>query len=351
MRRKLLTAVCATIFSLWPVLGQGITLAGTGYSDPSVIRVAPGQITTLFVTGLKTVLSQPVRAAGLPLPITLAGIAVNLNQNELPSIPVPLLSIQQQVLCGNVAILRPGIAPDCLITAITVQIPFELVVPTNAGGGFPQLGKLDESTELTISENGIVSDAFRALPVTDNLHVLTTCDAFPSPKLIQGQAGTGQPCQPIATHADGTLITADEPAQSGEEIVMYAFGLGQTSPAVATGTATPSPAPVLAGDRFSNLVFVQFDFRPNAVPSPPYFNPLILAPFVPGALFAGLTPGQVGLYQINVRIPSPLPPLGSCNTVAQSGYFPYNTVASNLTIDLGASSSFDGAPICVQPSQ
>jgi hypothetical protein len=47
------------------VFGQGPTLAGIGYADPSIMRVGPGQITTLFVTGLKTVLSSPVNAPGL----------------------------------------------------------------------------------------------------------------------------------------------------------------------------------------------------------------------------------------------------------------------------------------------
>ena len=76
MRRMLRTAFCLFAMSLGPLFGQGPTLAGTGYSNPSIIRVAPGQITTLFVTGLKTVLSQPVKATSLPLPTTLAGISV-----------------------------------------------------------------------------------------------------------------------------------------------------------------------------------------------------------------------------------------------------------------------------------
>ncbi len=53
------------------------TLTGAGYSNPGVVRVAPGQITTLFITGLKTVLtSEMIRASTLPLPTSLAGISV-----------------------------------------------------------------------------------------------------------------------------------------------------------------------------------------------------------------------------------------------------------------------------------
>jgi uncharacterized protein (TIGR03437 family) len=42
-------------------------------------------------------------------------------------------------------------------------------------------------------------------------------------------------CTSIVTHADGTLVSADSPAKSGETVVVYAFGLGQTTPAVKTG--------------------------------------------------------------------------------------------------------------------
>jgi uncharacterized protein (TIGR03437 family) len=98
----------------------------------------------------------------------------------------------------------------------------------------------------------------------------------------------------------------------------------------------------------STIVAVQFDFRPNAQPSNPYFNPNISgipSPIAPD--FAGLTPGEVGLYQINVKLPDTLPPIVPCSTALG--------VASNLTINVAATRSpimvgppsFDGASICV----
>jgi uncharacterized protein (TIGR03437 family) len=307
-----------------------MTLLGTGYTDPSSIRVAPGQITTLFVTGMKTVLpSQPVNAALVPLPTTLAGINVTLNQPGSQPAPVRLLSVRQVSVCSNVA------TADCLITAITVQVPFEL-------GFAPALpGAPPTAPELVVSENGSVSKAFRVAPLPDNLHVINTCDVFPSPKVES--AGF---CVPLVTHADGTVITMNRPAQPGEDIVIWAFGLGGATPTPKSGQASPAPAPTV-----SSRLYLQFDFRSNAMPSPPYVD-RTAAIATPAPTFAGLTPGQVGLYQINVRIPSSIPPVESCgNSCSHVACSVYSTVQSNLTIDIGANTSFDGAAICIQPPQ
>jgi uncharacterized protein (TIGR03437 family) len=302
--------------------GQGPTLAGAGYADPSMIQVAPGQITTLFVTGLKTVLTSQVNATVVPLPTVLAGISVTLNQAG-----VPLLAIQQIPVCSGDS------GSDCVITAITVQIPFELGM---------------SASTLVVTENGNASKTFKVSPVADHVHVMTLCDVYPSPKFVRSSqpvSALTPACAPVATHANGDLITAYDPAAAGEEIVIWAFGLGATSPAVKTGTATPTPAPVMA----NAPLIVQFDARPNAGASRPYLNPMILSPFVPVAIFAGLTPGQVGLYQVNLKIPDTLSPVGACTTtVPGNALIPLNVVQSNLTINIGATTSFDGAAICVK---
>ncbi len=180
MRLIFRTAGCVFLMSLGPLFGQGPTLVGTGYSDPSYILVAPGQITTLFVSGLKTVLStEPIKATSLPLPTSLAGISITFSQNGQQPSPIPLLSVQQLPMCGNRFSPPPssGFTSDCLITAITVQIPFELLLP-------PQ----EETSELAVTENGSVSKAFRVLPVSSNLHILKSWDDFPSGRTSNGNA-------------------------------------------------------------------------------------------------------------------------------------------------------------------
>jgi hypothetical protein len=132
---------------------SGPTLVGSGYAVPA-LPVAPGQIVELQVTGLKTVLAQPVSASQVPLPTSLAGIAVTINQYLhgmlATSMAVPLVSIQQTNSCDD-----GSATADCMLTSITVQIPFEITVVPFSGG--PQ-------TELVISENGVKSKGFGVGP-------------------------------------------------------------------------------------------------------------------------------------------------------------------------------------------
>lgn len=93
----------------------------------------------------------------------------------------------------------------------------------------------------------------------------------------------------IATRPDGTLITTESPAIPGEVLVIYAAGLGATSPAI-TGLMIPSAAAsISARSHFAVLL--------NDVPVPDDH-----------ILYAGLTPGFAGLYQVNCRLPADTPP-------------------------------------------
>lgn len=316
MHRVLLVAVCAV-----GVQAQTATFVAAGYNPPGWTPVAPGQVVTLYITGTKTVLpaqSPGVRATSTPLPTHLGGFSVAVRQGS-SIYPAPLFSVVQTPICTG----ADQSSPACTLTALTVQIPFE-ITPRNP----LQMSPIRLPSDVIITDNGTESAAIPMAAIPDNIHVLTSCDGQTRSEFFQ------PPCSAVVTHADGTPVSVNSPAKAGEAVVIYAFGLGRTTPAVKSGEATPMPGAGSAG-----TFVVEFDFRPSAAPSRPYvggFEWFIPTDALP--LFAGLTPGQVGLYQINVRIPDTLPTLTACSGSAQS----------NVTIDIGGSTSFDGAAICVQ---
>ncbi len=66
------------------------TVAGSDYSAPVPIFIAPGGLTTIYVQGIGTTISQPIAATAVPLPTKLAGISVSLLQTESPKGPIPV---------------------------------------------------------------------------------------------------------------------------------------------------------------------------------------------------------------------------------------------------------------------
>ncbi|HEY7334274.1 MAG TPA: SBBP repeat-containing protein [Bryobacteraceae bacterium] len=100
--------------------------------------------------------------------------------------------------------------------------------------------------------------------------------------------GDGTPA--IEHVSDYSLVTPANPAHPGETIVIYATGLGPVSPAVPSGMAPAGPAAL-------GLCANGFGIDGS---SPPYSFGTIL--------YAGLTPGFVGLYQFNVRLRPDLAP-------------------------------------------
>jgi hypothetical protein len=316
---KLSLVVAALIAASIVHAQNGPTFIGTGYGVPQTM-IAPGQIVRFRLTGLKSIFIPPVKAASAPLPTNLGGISVTLKQtvrhyladtpSPLEPLLVPLVSIGQLDLCSS------GASPDCMVTDIMAQIPYEMEVnPTSACPCY--------DTAIVISENGVDSKSFRVLGVIDQVHVVTDCDVNLSP----------YGCKSTVTHPDGALVSAGRPARPGEIVIIWAWGFGRTFPSVRSGELAPTPAPV-AGLLGGNGVQVLFVFSPNAAASRVPLESSLSATVY-------LTPGQIGLYQVNVQLPSTFPDVVPCGTF----------VDSNLTINLTAPWSTDGAAICVQAGQ
>jgi uncharacterized protein (TIGR03437 family) len=109
---------------------------------------------------------------------------------------------------------------------------------------------------------------------------VTLVDAAPA--LFQSAAGYA-----IAAHLDNSVIAPGSPAQAGEIIVVYACGLGVTQPNPAPGVIPQSAAVI---QRLSDLKV--------------YLGGTAIDPA--SILYAGLTPGSPGLYQINLVLPANL---------------------------------------------
>jgi uncharacterized protein (TIGR03437 family) len=251
----------------------------------------------------------------------MAGFSVTVSQrigNTIGSpVAAPLISVEQQPICAELT-WAYGDLPDCFLTVLTVQMPFELAPPSFAS---PTDGPIPV-TRVVIAHDGKNSVPFSALTLSDQIHVVTTCDS-----LRPADSSCAFPGFPVVTHANGFRVTRQSPAEPGEVVTIYAWGLGATEPSVETGEPTPPAIIRVPGGK----ILVAFDFRSNAASSWRFGQAASPPEFV------GLTPGQVGLYQVNVKLPSAFPATEPCN----------GGVGSNLTINVAGDNSFDGAAICV----
>lgn len=193
--------------------------------------------------GSQFLTGSPVAASSLPLSTTLGGLQVFLNDQP---VPVYYASVGQ----------------------INFQVPFNAQI----GDG-----------TLRVDSNGM-----RGNTIAINI-------AKSVPRLLRLNGNFGD--YGIVTNPNNSLAIPSAlggiPAKVGAALVIYAIGFGPTSPSVDSGAGSPSAEPLA---RLANHPKVCFS-------SPTPFNPGICV----DPLFAGLSPGFVGLYQINVVIPQGAP--------------------------------------------
>jgi uncharacterized protein (TIGR03437 family) len=193
-----------------------------------------------------------------------------------------------------------------------------LPLPTSLAGATLTIAGMD--VPLFYSSDGQINAQlpFELAPNTRYQAVVKISDAITVPETITvaaarpgifttSQDGKGQG---VIMDVNNRLVDSANPAKAGDVVVVYCTGLGATNPAVRSGEPAPAPPSPLA--RAVTPVTVTIGGQPATVQ------------------FAGLTPGLVGLYQVNVQIPSGITPGASVPLVITQDGVPSNTVTLGI---------------------
>ena len=232
------------------ITGFSITITGTSLGPP-VIGPTTVVSTSSFLTGLVAPGDQ-ISIFGANL-----GPTTGIRADVTKTLPTSL---------GGTTVTFDGVAAPMYYSSsgiVSVQAPFSL-----ATGG---------TTQIQVVNSAGSSLAVPQVAATTNPGVFT-----------YEVGGTGQAKainQDGSANGDGTVNGSDKPAPAGSVISVYATGLGAVTPAVAAGTPTP-------GGTLSTTV------APVTA---------TIAGRTATVLWAGLAPGLIGTYQVNIMVPLSVP--------------------------------------------
>jgi len=296
---------------------EAVITAGTPERTTAPLKAAPGQILTLRVRGLATKFDATQVATTIPLPRDFGGVSVTLRQSGSSSVVrLPLIrgdfdsNCAWAVVIPDVSTQLPCTDTDTGMFTFQVQIPYEL--QANPPGPLNRDAPNVFDATVRIEDHGQQGRDIRVTPVLDQIHLVRQCNR-------NGVLFGEDTCEALIYHANATAVTSESPAHGGEVLVAYAYGLGAPMSAVPSGSATPDSGVGTA--RPVSVRFTGVGGGENA------------------ALYSGLVPGQVGLYQINFRVPVLPAGLPGCST----------SMPANLTMMVRGSASSDTVSFCAQP--
>jgi uncharacterized protein (TIGR03437 family) len=222
----------------------------------------PGSVGTIFCTGLSV--SGIVAADHVPLPFSLAGVTVSIGGAQAPLFAVADLGGYQ-------------------------QINFQVPVEAQFTAGY--YSEVAGNTQVVVSQNGVQGSVAAAVDTT-------------TPGEFFQNGGYG-----IFQHVDYSLVTKENPAAPGETIIAYLTGLQTATPTVPTGQPAPTDPLAIECDRTPALSVSQhiLQLGSTSIYDPYDVDPGCISSYtqISGPLsYIGLSPGSVGLFQINFMVPA-----------------------------------------------
>lgn len=318
---------------------QYVSFSNLGQGTLSVSQVtgAPAWLTATVQGNLVALVADPT---GLSPGVNTGTIAVTTNaRNATATIPVqltvlttgPPVTYYQGVVDNALFAAGDPVAPGGIIALFGEQL---------TAGPAVQAGSLPLGTILggaTVFVNGSPVPVYYVSPTQINFLMPYSTPSGQATVRVSRDGQTGNTVSvsvlpqvprllrigigdyPIAVIGGLSTVTfpmpatpglVSRPAQGGETLVFYALGLGQTSPPAQDGVAAPQ-ATVPGSPK---MILGQSSLPTSGVN------------VVPG--YTGLTPGFVGLYQINVTIPTDVPRGNTVSAMLDMG----NGVFSNRVV-------------------
>jgi uncharacterized protein (TIGR03437 family) len=177
-----------------------------------------------------------------------------------------------RVTLANNELPVPTTLGEACLTINDIKAPLFAVSPGQINAQIPY--EVNGNARMVLRTPGGMSDPFTFSVASSAPAVFYTAMAGPETGLAA-----------LYRAVNGEPVTLANPVHPGDYLVIYATGLGATSPSVATGAAAP-------GDPLANAI-VMPNVQLGGVALP--------------VLFAGLVPGQIGVYQVNVYVPAEVP--------------------------------------------
>jgi uncharacterized protein (TIGR03437 family) len=257
-----------------PANGSGST---SNYALQSFTRtVAPlpgsGTVAVLTTSGITVlasnydaavappVISNVVNAANGTQPVAPGGL-ISIYGNQMSPVNMATSQIPLPTALGDSCLSING-TPAPLIFVSSQQINAQL--PFNVSG----------NATLTIHTPGGISDNY-----------LFTVEPTAPSVFQSGTAGPETGLATIVRSSNSQLVTATNPIHPTDTLIVFLTGMGQTTPQVPSGI--PSPSNPLASANIAPIV--------------------TLGGASLGVSYAGLVPGEVGVYQINATVPTNVP--------------------------------------------
>ena len=260
------------------------------------IPALEGPLTQVTATTRATIAGRTmaVNSAGtVAYIITTSGLSI-VNLTAIPASAKPLPAAKGTVNLGS---YQTTIAPNSLVSIFGSNLGSSAVAATTP------LPLILGGTCVTL--NNIALPLFMASPGQINAQIPPATVAGTYPLVVRSIANQAASASQQVTvskyapaalvdatgqlllfHADGSYVSKNNPANRDEPLVMYAVGLGATTGGKVSA-GTPSPTTPLAVSPSAAVYFGD----------PSWVQAAIIVDF------AGLAPGLIGVYQLNLRVP------------------------------------------------